>query len=65
VDAVAALVGLAAPVAAEGKAMGVQRDETSDDWRERFVAERGDLSYLDDDRLRLGPRLRRLRSRFW
>jgi trehalose 2-sulfotransferase len=37
----------------------VQRDELSDAWRRRFLAERGDLSYLDDQLWRTRARVRR------
>lgn len=50
VDRIAALVGVASPrhldLATTGTA--VQRDAISESWRERFVAESRDLSYLDN-----------------
>jgi hypothetical protein len=38
----------------------VQRDEVSEAWRHRFLAERRDLRYLDDDLWGVRGRLRRL-----
>ncbi|MBV9932056.1 MAG: hypothetical protein JO013_14085 [Alphaproteobacteria bacterium] len=53
VDAVARLVGLdgPAPVDVAQVAVRPQRDAINAEWRERFVRERGDLSYLDGGRL--------------
>jgi trehalose 2-sulfotransferase len=49
VAAVAAQVGCGEPAVADlaGVTVSVQRDEASEEWRRRFVAECGDLNYLD------------------
>jgi LPS sulfotransferase NodH len=53
VDAVARLVGLDGPVPVDASqvAVRVQRDAATLEWRERFVRETGDISYLDGGRL--------------
>jgi LPS sulfotransferase NodH len=68
VAAVARHVGLAdAPEPdAGGRALAVQRDALSDEWRRRFAAEAADLTYLDAGRFgRLRRRLRRARELAW
>ena len=53
VDQIAALVGLAepAPIDMSRVAVRVQRDVSSEEWRDRFLREAGDVSYLDGGRL--------------
>jgi LPS sulfotransferase NodH len=66
VAAVARRVGVddAPPVDAGAIALRVQRDSLTEDWRRRFVAERGERRYLDGGRLfsrwRRGPAFARL-----
>ena len=66
-EAIASHIGIArtARVDEAKVAARIQRDGLSQEWRERFVRERSDLGYLDAGAWRLGPKLRRLRSRFW
>jgi LPS sulfotransferase NodH len=63
-DAIADLLGLdTRPRVDMAKvSFEVQRDTLTDEWRERFVREAGDLTYLDDRLWRLRPRLLRWRS---
>jgi len=64
VAAIGKLIGLSdTPVLGGDVGMAVQRDELSQQWRERFVGESADLSYLDDELLRIRVRLRRWRER--
>lgn len=58
VDRVATLIGVNEPVPVDFSRVSLRRqsDEMSAQWRARFVAEAGDLSFLDEDPLR---RLRR------
>src|SRR3954471_6967630 len=60
--AVAAHVGCDEPAAPDlGQVtVSVQRDESSDEWRRRFVAESGDLNYLDNRQGQFRVWLRRL-----
>jgi LPS sulfotransferase NodH len=60
-EAVARHIGLATvpKVDLSRVALDIQRDRVSDEWRRRFIAERRDLGYLDDDLWGLRTRLRR------
>lgn len=64
-NAVAGHLSINRPVTIGVSPLGVerQRDELSNQWRERFVRERRDLGYLDDDLGRWRPIARRLRFR--
>ena len=62
VERVGRLLGLSAPFRLGDVALGVQRDRLSEVWRERFVSESRNLTYLDDDLGRIRPTLKRWRS---